>query len=49
MVHDYLLKAGISDLRLSYKGFGEDKPLVQNDNEDNRAINRRTEFYILKK
>ena len=49
MVHDYLLKAGISDLRLSYKGFGEDKPLVQNNNEDNRAINRRTEFFILKK
>ena len=49
MVHDYLLKAGIADFRLSYKGFGEYKPQVANDTEEGRATNRRTEFFILKK
>ena len=48
-VYEFLLAMGISSERLSYKGFGEAKPLVPNDIEENRAINRRTEFYIVKK
>ncbi|MDB2675726.1 OmpA family protein [Flavobacteriales bacterium] len=48
-VHDYLINGGVSVDRLSYKGFGESKALVPNDSEENRAVNRRTEFYVVKK
>jgi outer membrane protein OmpA-like peptidoglycan-associated protein len=48
-VHDYLLEMGLSSQRLSYEGYGEGKPIVPNDTEENKAINRRTEFFILKK
>jgi flagellar motor protein MotB len=34
---------------LSFKGFGESKPLVENNSEKGRATNRRTEFFITKK
>ena len=48
-VFDYLIEMGISKKRLSYKGFGEQKPLVDNTKEENMAVNRRTEFYVVKK
>ena len=48
-VYDYLIEMGISKKRLSYKGFGEKKPLVDNTKEENMAVNRRTEFYVVKK
>ena len=48
-VHEYLIELGVSADRLSYEGFGELKPIFPNDSEANRAINRRTEFFILKK
>ena len=42
------LKAmGISmDIQFDIKGFGRTQPLVPNGSEENRAINRRVEFYI---
>ena len=44
----FLVNKGISSDRLIAKGYGEDKPLVSNDDEiDGREINRRTEFIIL--
>lgn len=43
-VHDYLTKAGISNSRLKYKGFGETKPIDSNDTDKGRQANRRTEF-----
>lgn len=46
-VKNYLMDKGISENRLNARGFGEAKPKVSNDNEDNRAINRRTEFEVL--
>jgi outer membrane protein OmpA-like peptidoglycan-associated protein/Tol biopolymer transport system component len=46
-VYDYLISLGISNARLSYKGFGETKPLFSNDTADHKAMNRRTEFYII--
>ncbi len=47
-VYDYLLKKGIKDDRLSFKGFGETKPIASNESEEGRQQNRRTEFVILK-
>ena len=48
-VHDYLIEIGVNASRLSYKGFGESKPLVANNSENGKATNRRTEFFIIKK
>lgn len=45
----YLQEKGIDKARLSFKGFGKSKPLVPNTSEENRAINRRTEFFIVSK
>ena len=42
----YLVLSGISDTRLSYKGFGETKPIANNDTDEGKAKNRRTEFAI---
>jgi VWFA-related protein len=42
-----LLKMGISASRLTAKGFGESRPLVENNSEVNRRKNRRTEFVII--
>lgn len=46
-VYDYLVKAAIAPVRLSFKGYGETKPVADNDTEDGRTQNRRTEFNIL--
>ncbi|HHP7241470.1 MAG TPA: OmpA family protein [Cyclobacteriaceae bacterium] len=46
-VYKFLLENGINPQRLSFKGYGKDKPLVPNDSEYNRSLNRRIEFEIL--
>lgn len=43
-VVDALSRAGVQASRLAAIGFGQTKPLVANDNERNRARNRRIEF-----
>lgn len=48
-VRQYLLSKGISDNKISSKGYGETKPLAENISEEGRAQNRRVEFTILKK
>lgn len=48
MVYNYLISKGIAANRLSYEGFGPDKPFVENVTEEDKAINRRVEFVILK-
>jgi|TARA_B110000046_G_scaffold6499_1_gene6830 outer membrane protein OmpA-like peptidoglycan-associated protein len=45
----YLQDNGVGKNRLSYKGFGETKPLVSNQTEEGKRKNRRTEFVILEK
>ncbi|MET0637572.1 MAG: OmpA family protein [Chitinophagaceae bacterium] len=47
-VMDYILSKGIDPARISSKGFGETKPVVENDTDENRQLNRRVEFTILK-
>jgi outer membrane protein OmpA-like peptidoglycan-associated protein len=39
-----LVQTGIEASRLKVAGFGADKPLVANDSEDNKALNRRVEL-----
>ena len=48
-VYDFLISIGVPAERISYKGFGETKPLLPNTTEANRAKNRRTEFVIIAK
>lgn len=45
-VYLYIKDAFIDTARLSYKGYGESKPLVANDTEEGRAKNRRTSFRL---
>lgn len=47
-VKRYLISLGIASKRMSSKGYGETQPKVPNTSEENRAINRRTEFFIQK-
>jgi len=45
----WLISKGISKNRLTYEGYGEARPLASNDDEDEgRELNRRTEFKIIK-
>ncbi|MEZ4887961.1 MAG: OmpA family protein [Chitinophagales bacterium] len=48
-VHSYLIDKGIAADRLSYRGYGKSQPLAGNETETGRAINRRTEFKVIKK
>jgi len=43
----YLVDAGIGEERLSYKGYGFDVPVANNQTAEGRARNRRTEFKIV--
>ena len=46
-VKTYLAKKGISPDRLFTKGYGFDKPIARNEEEEGRAMNRRTEVRIV--
>ena len=48
-VVDHLLKKKVEKERLTWKGYGETKPLKPNDGEPNRAINRRVEFRVIER
>ena len=43
-VMNIMINSGISDNRLSTKGFGESVPIVSNDSPEGKANNRRVEF-----
>jgi len=45
-VYQYLIEKGIAAERLSYKGYGESRPVASNDTWLGRAKNRRTVFVI---
>ena len=44
---EYLVKQGISPDRIKAIGYGKRKPLVPNDSDEHRAMNRRVEFKVL--
>ncbi len=45
-VADYLISKGIAANRLTWKGYGETKPIASNETETGRAQNRRTTFTV---
>jgi len=47
-VYEFLLSQGESTDRMKYQGFGSSRPVAPNDNEINRAKNRRVEVVVLK-
>jgi len=46
-VRRFLIEKGISGSRLSYKGYGESSPVSDNESEEGRRRNRRTEITIV--
>jgi outer membrane protein OmpA-like peptidoglycan-associated protein len=48
-VYDYLISHSVSSTRVTYKGFGETKPIADNNTEEGRAKNRRTVFVVTSK
>lgn len=45
-VVDYLVSKGIAPARLTWKGYGATKPIADNNSEEGKAKNRRTEFKV---
>ena len=48
-VYGYLIDHGIDDQRMKYSGYGLSRPISSNETDDGRALNRRTEFKIIKR
>jgi len=46
-VVDYMIANNVPEKRFEAKGYGEAKPLVPNDSDDNRSKNRRVELKVL--
>lgn len=47
VVRKALISNGINENRLTAKGYGSTKPLMPNDSDENRALNRRTEMIVI--
>ncbi len=47
-VAEYLTENGIASDRLSYKGYGTENPIADNNSPEGRKMNRRVEFTITK-
>lgn len=45
-VVNYLISKGIAAQRLTFKGYGETQPVADNDTEEGRSKNRRTEMKV---
>ena len=49
VIADYIISQGINKNRVSYKGYGEMRPITYNSTEESKAINRRVDFRISRK
>ncbi len=47
-VYSYLIKKGINPVQVDFVGLGSTEPVGPNDSEENRQLNRRIEFKIVK-
>lgn len=47
-VADYLIKKGITGNRITFKGYGSNRPIDTNETDEGRQNNRRVEFIITK-
>jgi outer membrane protein OmpA-like peptidoglycan-associated protein/tetratricopeptide (TPR) repeat protein len=47
-VLNYLAQKGVDGTRMKHAGYGESKPISNNSTPEGRALNRRTEFTILR-
>lgn len=45
-VYSYIIESGLNPKRLSWKGYGQSRPITTNDSDDGRQQNRRIEFLI---
>ena len=48
-VYMYLIDHGIDEQRMKYSGYGLTRPISSNETDEGRALNRRTEFKIIKR
>lgn len=48
-VVNYIAQKGIAPARLKFRGFGETRPVSDNNTEEGRAKNRRTELQVISK
>ena len=48
-VRKYLISKGIEAARVNFKGFGSQHPITDNNNEEGRAKNRRTELKVIER
>jgi len=46
-IYDFLISKGIKEKRLSYKGFGQTRPIAFNGSQEGRQRNNRIEFVIM--
>jgi len=46
-VVDYLIEEDVNTVRVTYSGYGSEKPITSNATEEGKARNRRVEFVIL--
>ncbi|AFK04766.1 OmpA/MotB domain protein [Emticicia oligotrophica DSM 17448] len=46
-VREYLISKGIPGYRIQFKGYGDTKPIADNNTEEGRKQNRRVEFLII--
>lgn len=46
-VKEYLVSKGISEKKISYKGYGFSQPIANNKTQEGRSQNRRTEFKVV--